>query len=83
MAGRGGGEFETFATPPEGGGEFGAEVDIARLEAGRIGVGDVGGEDLLPLVAQRQGLSVVVERFFQAVGHDEPLVLHKVSVQPE
>src|SRR5690606_7442192 len=47
----------------------GVEIDVTRLVVGRVGVGDVGRQDFLPLLAQRQGFLVELEVLADSIDH--------------
>src|SRR6185437_9439189 len=50
------------------------KVEIARLEIGRVGVGDVAGQHLLPFEAQTQRLTIEVQCRSELVEHVRPLL---------
>jgi hypothetical protein len=57
----------------------GLEIQVARLEIGCVGVGDIGSQHLLALVAYAQRLGVEVQHVIQPVQHGR----HLVSLPPE
>ena len=52
-----------------------AEVDVDGLEVRRVGIGEIRGEDLLPVAAQAQRLHLYPHHLVQSLDHDPLLVV--------